>query len=87
MTSGNRDEYCKLLEKLNVESPGDVDIVLNILNKMSRDQLRALYHFLFPEGSEPDDETRRLIESLKDLIPLYFHILTWHVSTNFYNSF
>jgi len=66
MTSGNRDEYYKLLEKLNVESPSDVNIVLNILNKMDEGQLRALYHFLFPEGSEPDDETRQLIESLKE---------------------
>ena len=66
MINKNDNEYHKLLENLNVENPNDVDIVLNILNKMSRDQLRVLYHFLFPEGSKPDEETNRMIEALKE---------------------
>jgi hypothetical protein len=66
MINKNEDEYHKLLEKLNAESPNDVDIVLNTLNKMSEDQLRALYHFLFPEGSKPNEETNRMIEALKE---------------------
>jgi len=61
------EEYFKLLERLKVESPNDVIIILNTLNEMERDQLRALFHFLFPEESKPPDEDiNRLIESLKE---------------------
>ena len=74
MLNKNEDEYHKLLEKLNVESPNDVDIILNILNKMSRDQLRALSHFLFPEDSKLDEETNRMIESLKEKGKDYFRV-------------
>jgi hypothetical protein len=74
MLNKNEDEYHKLLEKLNVESPNDVDIILNILNKMSRDQLRALSHFLFSEDSKPDEETNRMIESLKEKGKDYFKV-------------
>jgi hypothetical protein len=33
---------------------------------MSRDQLRALYHFLFLEGSKPNEETNQMMETLKE---------------------
>jgi hypothetical protein len=66
MANGNWEEYHKLLEKLNVDNPNDVDILLNAINKMSRDQLRVLFHFLFPEDSEPNEETNQMMEALKE---------------------
>ena len=66
MANGNWEEYHKLLEKSNVDNPNDVDILLNAINKMSRDQSRALFHFLFPEDSEPNEETNQMMEALKE---------------------
>jgi hypothetical protein len=66
MTNENENEYYKLLERLKVDNSNDVGIVLNTLNKMSNDQLRALYYFLFPEGSKPDEETSQVVKSLKE---------------------
>jgi len=54
-----------LLEKLKVEKD-EAEILRNVLNKMSEDELDVLSRFLFPDMSEPDPKIDEKIKELKE---------------------